>query len=299
MQAGASRSVKKVLISCSALDLPEHRRQVLDACLRQGMFPIMMEHLPASAADAVEESTRMVNEADLYLCVLAYRYGYMPSGLDISLTEMEYNRAVERGILCLIFLMDEKHPIMASDVERGEGAAKLVAFKERLKTERVVNFFGSPQDLQAQVINSLSRHRQPDLTAYHYVSDIPAPPEPYIAHPYTLLQTQNLVGRQAELNLLTSWVAEPDSAVYDAHVLSVVAIGGMGKSALTWKWFHDIAPHDLYRFHRHPHTQQDGRGIVSQIVKMHIRQTGLLQQLFEDRIKPRSPKIPSIPIGKN
>jgi hypothetical protein len=27
--------------------------------------------------------------------------------------------------------------------------------------------------------------------------------------------------------------------------LSVVAIGGMGKSALTWKWFNDIAPQEM------------------------------------------------------
>jgi hypothetical protein len=98
--------------------------------------------------------------------------------------------------------------------------------------------------LQAQVIDSLSYYRQPDLTAFHYVSDIPEPPEPYIAHPYTLLQT-NLVGRQVELNLLTDWVADPGSNIYKARILSIVAIGGMGKSALTWKWFNDIAPHEM------------------------------------------------------
>ena len=39
---------KTVMISSTARDLPEHRKEVLDACLRQGMFPLMMEHLPAS-----------------------------------------------------------------------------------------------------------------------------------------------------------------------------------------------------------------------------------------------------------
>src|SRR5579863_6476931 len=233
------------MISSTALDLPDHRDRVKDACLRQGMFPIMMEHLPASDTDAIAESLRMVNEADIYLGIFAYRYGYIPKGFTISVTEMEYKRAVERGIPRLIFLMHEKHPITVADIERGEGAAKLDALKEQLKTERVVNFFKSPEELHSQVINSLSYYRQPDLTAFHYVSDIPAPPEPYIAHPYTLLQTHTLVGRQAELNQLTDWVAKPSSEVYQARVLSVVAMGGMGKSALTWKWFHDIAPHEM------------------------------------------------------
>jgi len=63
---------------------------------------------------------------------------------------------------------------------------------------------------------------------------LPALPEPYIAHPYTLLQTRKLIGRREELNLLTDWVTQPQSAVYQARILNVVAIGGMGKSALTW-----------------------------------------------------------------
>ena len=76
-------------------------------------------------------------------------------------------------------------------------------------------------------------------------SDIPTPPEAFIAHPYTLLQTHRLVGRQPELNLLTDWVAKPDAGVYRARILNVVAVGGLGKSALTWKWFNDIAPQEM------------------------------------------------------
>jgi hypothetical protein len=36
--------------------------------------------------------------ADIYLGVLANRYGHVPKGHTISITEMEYNRARERGI---------------------------------------------------------------------------------------------------------------------------------------------------------------------------------------------------------
>ncbi|HYT33630.1 MAG TPA: DUF4062 domain-containing protein, partial [Ktedonobacteraceae bacterium] len=156
----ASTPIRKtVMVSSTARDLPEHRKEVLDACLRQGMFPIMMEHLPASDSDAIAESLRMVNEADIYLGVFAHRYGYIPKGDDISITEMEYKRAVERGIPRLIFLMHEDHPLKAADVEKGEGATKLEALKARLGTERVVNYFTSSADLRAHVINSLSQLR--------------------------------------------------------------------------------------------------------------------------------------------
>lgn len=233
------------MVSSTARDLPLHRKEVLDACLRQGMFPTMMEHLPASDADAIQESLRMVDEADYYLGVFAHRYGHVPEGHDVSITEMEYERAVERNIPRLVFLMDKSHKISIDDVEMGEGAAKLKTFKGRLEKERVVDYFNSPADLRAKVIDALSRLRKPDLTTFHYVSDIPEPPEPFIAHPYTLLQTHRLVGRQPELNLLTDWVAKPDSEIHRARILNVVAVGGMGKSALTWKWFNDIAPQEM------------------------------------------------------
>jgi tetratricopeptide (TPR) repeat protein len=234
-----------VMISSTALDLPEHRQQVMDACLRQGMFPVMMEHMTAANAGALDESLRMVDVADIYLGVFAFRYGTVPKGQSISITEAEYNRAEERGIPRLIFLMGEDHDIKPGDVETGKGATALKRLKKRLKEPQVVGSFDSPTDLRAKAIQALSQYRESDTTVFHYVSDIPQAPEKYIAHPYTLLQTHGLIGRQEELELLTDWVAKPDSDVYKAHILSIVAIGGMGKSALTWKWFNDIAPAEM------------------------------------------------------
>ena len=181
-----------------------------------------------------------MDNADIYLGILAHRYGYVPKGHDISITEMEYNRAGERGIPRLMFVMHEEHAIRVGDVEMGEGAEKLKAFKQRVETEKVVRFFKSPGDLRSDVIDTLSKLREPNPSPFHYVSDIPKPPEPYIAHPYTLLQTSLLIGRQPELNALTEWATKGDKPVFN-----VVAIGGMGKSALTWHWFNKVAPVEM------------------------------------------------------
>ena len=144
----------RVMISSTARDLPEHRREVMDACLRQGMFPVMMEHLPASDADAAAKSLKMVDGADIYLGVFAYRYGYVPEDNNpdrISITEMEYNRAVERGIPRLIFFMDKTHAITAADmeedtsdpIEMARRKVKLDELKKRAAKERVAGFFKS------------------------------------------------------------------------------------------------------------------------------------------------------------
>lgn len=234
-----------VMISSTARDLPEHRKQVIAGCERVGCFPLPMENLPADPDDAVRVSLSLVEQAELYVGIFAHRYGYVPDGHDRSVTEMEYDRARARGLPCLIYFMHEDHSLKASDVETGRGAEKLQRFKERLATSHVAGFFKSPDDLRAQILHALTSLKKPETPPLHFVSDIPTPPEVYVAHPYTLLQTRQLIGRQAELNLLTDWVAAAHADVFAAHVLSLVAIGGMGKSALTWKWFHDVAPLEM------------------------------------------------------
>lgn len=229
-----------VFISSTSHDLPQHRKEAIDACLRMGMFPMAMEQLPAVDSNSIDISLKMCDAAEIYLGIFAHRYGYIPNDYDISITEMEYNRAVERGIPRLIFVMHEDHLVKGSDIEKGESAVKLHTFKQRLLTDNVVNFFKSPEDLRGKIIHSLIPYRQEDPIDLHprYANDIPRPPEPYIAHPYTLLQTSGLVGREKELSMLTEWAKKPGGPIFSF----VVAIGGMGKSALIWKWFNDKAP---------------------------------------------------------
>ncbi len=144
-----------VMISSTARDLPLYRDQVKEACLRVQMFPKMMEHLPARDADAIEASLAMVDQADVYIGIFAHRYGYIPEDQAISITQMEYERAVERNIPRLLFLLDDEVPVKPSDFARGEAANKLAAFKTTLKAERVVAFFKNPDDLHARALQSL------------------------------------------------------------------------------------------------------------------------------------------------
>jgi hypothetical protein len=113
--------------------------------------------------------------------------------------------------------------------------------------------FTSPVDLRSHIIQSLGallteeeaasqEKRAPSL---HPPNLIPTAPAPYIAHPYSLLQTREVVGRRAELHQLTDWVTVNAIVPRDVRLFNIVAIGGMGKSALTWKWFNDIAPNEL------------------------------------------------------
>jgi hypothetical protein len=148
-------TLPKAMLSSTSLDLPKYRAAARDACLAAGTFPLMMEHLPASDADAVRVSLRMVDEADIYVGILAHRYGYVPEGAKRSITQMEYERAAERGIPRLMFLIHKDVPVLVEDVETGPGAEKLKAFKDRVCRDRVVRFFRSEDDLRAGLIQAL------------------------------------------------------------------------------------------------------------------------------------------------
>ena len=245
------------MVSSTSVDLPEHRPQVRDACLREGFFPDMMESLPARDADAIKVSLEMVERADIYIGIYAWRYGWVPDFDNpgkISITEMEFNRAVERKIPILVFLIHKEHPLTIEMVETDKDAQKkLSELKERASKERGRREFKSADDLRGEVIQALADYKErvqvssgeQVAPAFHPPNLIPTLPEPYIAHPYSLLQTKDVVGRQFELNLLTDWVTANKVVPFGTRIFNMVAIGGMGKSALTWKWFNDIAPNEL------------------------------------------------------
>src|SRR5215510_9075351 len=148
---------KTAMISSTSLDLPEHRQQAMEACMRQGVFPRAMEHLPARDADAIRVSLEMVDEADIYIGIYAWRYGHVPAGYDISITEMEFNRAEERGIPILVFTIHDDHLLTRTMVEADKDAQeKLKQLKGRACRDRGRLEFKSPVELRSHIIQSLS-----------------------------------------------------------------------------------------------------------------------------------------------
>jgi hypothetical protein len=120
-----------------------------------------MESLPARDADAICVSQEMVDAADIYIGVFAWRYGHIPAGRDISITEIEFNRAIKRQIPILIFLSHKEHRLTIEMVETGETAQKkLAALKQRASKGRGRREFKSPVELRAHVIQALSDLKQ-------------------------------------------------------------------------------------------------------------------------------------------
>jgi tetratricopeptide (TPR) repeat protein len=228
------------MLSSTALDLPEHRKKAMDAVLRAGCFPLAMEHGSATSnSDAIRFSLAMVDQADLYVGIFALRYGFIPDNKDEnpqgwSVTEHEYRRAKDRKIPRLIYVASQDHKFSEADIDFDlEKRAKLKTLKEELGAE-ICGFFASPAELHSLILQSLFEekmkrgHDPAAVTEPQAPPTVPYPPTLYSVPPYTL--ANEFVGRKAELADLDAWAVSSDP------ILVVEAIGGMGKSALTWEW---------------------------------------------------------------
>jgi nucleoside 2-deoxyribosyltransferase len=148
-----------VAISSTVVDLAAHRQAAIDACLRVGVRPLVLESFPGSDQEPLSACLQIIDQADIYLGIFGFRYGYVPAGYDKSITELEYERAGQRGIPRLVFFMSDKHAIRVQDLEKGEGANKLKQLKEEIARTATVAFFSSPDELRLKIVESLLRYQ--------------------------------------------------------------------------------------------------------------------------------------------
>lgn len=146
------------MISSTVYDLEEHRREVMSACSTLGVEHRMMEHLTAISNTPLLVSKEMVQDIDVYIGIFGARYGTIPDGEDISITEMELNEAKKARKPCLIFLSSKNHAWTMDEVDRDEKSEKLDALRKRLEKEYAIKWFDSPSDLRAKVGEALNQH---------------------------------------------------------------------------------------------------------------------------------------------
>ncbi len=229
---------KKVFLSSTFLDLVEYREAAIHACRRVGLIPVYMEDFPPDPRDAIAFCKAKVEEADLFLGVYAHRYGYIPDGSEVSITEMEYNWAIERNLPTHLFVIDPDHPWPASKMDKGKNSERLDLFKEKIGKKHTWKKFQDVGTFKEDVLllgHDLAQTEATSPTAKPTPvrRSLPTPPEMHSVPPY--IQTTQFIGRRKELNDLDTWARSSET------MLVVEAIGGVGKSALTWEWARDRA----------------------------------------------------------
>ncbi len=234
------------MISSTALDLPRHRELAHKACLEAGVFPIGMEQLPARDATGIAASLEMVDQADIYIGVYAFRYGWVPDGQDVSITEMEFDRAVARKAESklreiFVFAAHKKHAFTADDIEADKVAQeKLRKFKARAAEGRMRKEFESAEELHRLVLHALNEFKSRQQRTVDAATDArPA----RTSTPNNLPRLQSFFGREAELEKIRE-ALDPDNRTWGALIDGP---GGMGKTSLAVRAAYDCTPEQFKR----------------------------------------------------
>ena len=253
----APRQYLGVMVSSTFTDLEQHRTALIKAINGQGLTDVAMENDSAKPDfDVIESSLQVVRDAAAYVGVISHKYGQMPLCRErnpgaLSITELEFNEAqrLERPIL--LFIMGDKHQVFAADVETDAAKRKILnAFRERAKrmkrdspVHRVYAMFDSLEDFTSKAIHAVAGLRRyldeksPPYTRPQAAAPITAVPDPiptppaFYAEPH-YIGSHEFVGREHELMVLDEWASPADPY----PILLFEAIGGIGKSMITWEW---------------------------------------------------------------
>lgn len=145
---------RKIYISATYSDLKECRAAAYRILRMLRHDVISMEDYVATDASPLHKCLEDVAGCDVYIGVIGWHYGYIPNKDNPqhrSITELEYRRADESNLPCLIFLSDKDAP--GPDIYRdsvtGEGEqGKLVMnFRAELEKEHLVSYFKTPDQL--------------------------------------------------------------------------------------------------------------------------------------------------------
>jgi tetratricopeptide (TPR) repeat protein len=220
--------VLTVFLSSTNKDLTPHREAVIQAINSlSGYKCICMEQFGARDALPAEFCRLQIASADLFVGIVGHIYGSIDpaSGNSFTETEIAAAKAAEKPRLMFLLREDASFPIVL--VESDALRKRQVQLRQRISAERIRDTFATPGDLAERVVRAI--HNWEHAAGQHHDLIRPLPPQSSFEHPYPL--QENFTGRAEERRLLTDWLAR------DARgVICVTAIGGMGKSALTWAW---------------------------------------------------------------
>ena len=146
----------KIYVSSTYLDLQEFREKVLYHLQRLQQAVTAMEYYLADDRRPADKCIADVRACDIYVGVFAWRYGTIPdenNANKLSITEMEYQAAREKGIPCLIFLHDGKSLWSPDLVD--DDKTRIKAFRKKVESEQSAQWFKTADELASLVGASL------------------------------------------------------------------------------------------------------------------------------------------------
>lgn len=146
----------RVYISSTFLDLEPYRKAAADAARAFECETIAMEDYVAMDERPLDKCLADVRRSDIYIGIIAKRYGYRPPGQTKSITRLEYEAAEQKTRL--MFFLHDREPWDAAVTDTGDDAKALADFKKAVEEARLAKRFTSPDNLEAKVSQALGMY---------------------------------------------------------------------------------------------------------------------------------------------
>lgn len=157
-----------VFLSSTFTDLENVRKDVMLRLFMNGYMVNGMESFGARSQRSWNVIQESIRDSDLFVMIIAGRYGSIVDGEDISFTEKEYNYAVAQKIPVLSFIRN-RDVIIAKYLDEGENRRKLEDFIARIRKNKQVADWNESGDLQVSIVDSLRREIDADSTIRGWV----------------------------------------------------------------------------------------------------------------------------------
>lgn len=220
----------QVFISSTYSDLKEERSKVMQTVMALDCIPSGMELFSAIDTEQLEFIKKVIDDCDYYILIIGGRYGSMTED-GISYTEQEYNYAVSKGIPVLAFLHNNINQLTCDKIDLDSSKReKLEAFRDKVKTGRLVQFWNNADQLNGQVAVSLTKTIKTYPAIGWVRGNTPANEE-------TLQEINEL---RKELDELRKYKRETQSANYEINNIasldeSISLSGTHGTSRYQWE----------------------------------------------------------------
>jgi signal transduction histidine kinase len=157
-------------IANTDIDLADHRKAAIEGikdlhARYRGEFseyePVDPDSFCDTTSSSIDRRLMELKDCSYFVLILGWRYGCIPKGSSKSVTELEYEAALEQAIPRFCFVIDDALPVPLQFRESETSAAKLRQFKLRVQEASLAVRFSDPSDLRHQVTLSLSILQRP------------------------------------------------------------------------------------------------------------------------------------------
>ena len=148
----------QVFVSSTYTDLEKERFAVIQCLLDNDCIPVGMEQFHGVPVNQWEYITKMLDNSDYCVLILAGKYGSIEEQSGVGYTEKEFDYAVANRIPVIRLLIKDLDSLSVKQSETDPTRReKLLAFREKVTRDTLAEFYEDIDDLRTKIAIAINK----------------------------------------------------------------------------------------------------------------------------------------------